>query len=229
MPTILIADDTPQITEVLSQYAKRDGFTPIVATTGKDALKAFREHSPDIILLDVMMPEMNGYDVCRAIRKESDVPIIMITARGEDFDQIMGLDLGADDYIVKPFSPVLVMANVRAVLRRLNIGEVKSKQIFTYDDLTINMIEYSVKIGNEYIHLTKKEIELLWTMATNANRVFSREVLLDLLWGDEYYGDTRAVDSHMKRLRTKIDSVPHPSWSISTIWGVGYKFKTGKE
>jgi len=224
MSIMLIADDNKQITSILEEYAKKENFIPKIALNGREAINLFKTCNPDIILLDVMMPEIDGFEVCREIRKTSNVPIIMITARGEDFEKIMGLDIGADDYIVKPFSPSEVMARVRAVLRRLSHEEIKKQNIFSYDNLLINMDDYIVTIDEKIIPLTKKEIEILWTLSTNRNKVFTRDNLLNSLWGYDYFGDTRTVDSHIKRLRSKIDEFNHVNWEISTIWGVGYKF-----
>lgn len=223
MSKILIADDNKQITSVLTEYAKKEGYTVEVATDGVEAMEKYRSFEPDLILLDVMMPRMDGFEVCRDIRRESNVPIIMVTARGEDFEKIMGLDIGADDYIVKPFSGGEVMARVRAILRRINIGKENDK-IFKCGNLTINLENYVVEIDNIPLRLTKKEIEILWTLSNNANKVFSRDSLLDKLWGYDFYGDSRTVDSHIKRLRAKLDEHPHQGWEIETIWGVGYKF-----
>ncbi len=225
MKYILIADDNRQISSVLAEYAKKEGFTPVCAENGKQAIEKFNETDPDIILLDVMMPLIDGFEVCREIRKTSNVPIIMITARGEDFEKIMGLDIGADDYIVKPFSPGEVMARVRAILRRIDKEDSNSEQVFSYDDLKIDLDSYTVLINGENVSLTKKEIELLWIFSTNKNKVFTRENLLNSLWGYDYFGDTRTVDSHIKRLRAKIDQYLHPHWDIKTIRGVGYKFE----
>lgn len=225
MPNILIADDNRQITSVLEEYVKKEGYTPYLAFDGEEALRLFTRVKPDVVLLDVMMPKMDGFAVCREIRKTSNTPVIMITARGEDFERIMGLDIGADDYIIKPFSPGEVMARVRAVLRRIVREEGQKKQLFSYDNLSINLDEYLVTIGNEPVMLTKKETEILWTVATNRNKVFSRDNLLNTLWGYDYFGDTRTVDSHIKRLRAKLDEHAHPGWDIKTIWGVGYKFE----
>jgi len=225
MPTILIADDNKQITSILEEYAKKEGFIPKVALDGREAIDLFHKLQPDIILLDVMMPKMDGFEVCREIRKTSNVPVIMITARGEDFEKIMGLDIGADDYILKPFSPAEVMARVRAILRRITNPDGQKSQIFSFDNLSINLDDYIVNIENKNVSLTKKEIELLWTLATNKNKVFSRDNLLNSLWGYDFFGDSRTVDSHIKRLRAKLDEVAHDSWEIKTIWGVGYKFE----
>ncbi len=228
---ILIADDNKQITEVLAEYAKKENFVPYVAEDGQKALELFAQHLFAMVLLDVMMPKKDGFEVCREIRRQSNVPIIMITARGEDFERIMGLDIGADDYIVKPFSPAEVMARVRAILRRIeSTPENMDKQkLFVMDNLKISLSEFTVSIDEKPVILTKKEIELLWTMATNPNKVFSRDNLLDSVWGYEYYGDSRTVDSHIKRLRAKIDAHVHPNWQIKTVWAVGYKFEVLNE
>ncbi|MDR2957033.1 MAG: response regulator transcription factor [Coriobacteriales bacterium] len=225
MPGLLIADDNRQIVSILEEYANREGFTVTAAYDGQAALKAAKTAEYDMILLDVMMPGLNGFEVCREIRKQSTVPIIMITARGEDFERIMGLDIGADDYIIKPFSPNEVMARIRAVLRRITQDEEPSHQALTYESLSVNLEEYSTEVDGIRIPLTKKETELLWTLVKNKNKVFTRNNLLASLWGYDYYGDTRTVDSHIKRLRAKLDTVPHPGWEIKTIWGVGYKFE----
>jgi DNA-binding response OmpR family regulator len=224
MPKILIADDNRQIVSILEEYAKKEGFSVHCAYDGGEALDAANAELFDIILLDVMMPIKDGFEVCRAIRKNSGVPIIMITARGEDFERIMGLDNGADDYIVKPFSPAEVMARIRAILRRI-VREENQAQLFSIGDLAVNLDEYITTVSGEKIELTKKETEILWTLVTNKNKVFSRDSLLNSLWGYDYYGDTRTVDSHIKRLRAKLDAVPHGGWEIKTIWGVGYKFE----
>ena len=221
MYKILIADDNKQITNILSSYARNDGYTPLVAFDGNEALELFRKGDVDICLLDVMMPGMDGFELCRTIRKESNVPIIMVTAKGEDYERIMGLDIGADDYVVKPFSPAEVMARVRAVMRRIDTPE-KTRNTSSYENLHIDLDNYSVKIDDTNIALTKKEIELLWTFVTNKDKVFSRDNLLDSLWGFDYFGDTRTVDSHIKRLRAKLDTVPHPKWGIKTIFFLCY-------
>jgi DNA-binding response OmpR family regulator len=225
---MLIADDNRQITSILEEYAKKEGYDVKIAYNGRQALDTFDKHKPDIVLLDVMMPIIDGFEVCRRIRKVSNVPLIMITARGEDFERIMGLDIGADDYIVKPFSPAEVMARVRAVMRRIGAENISSK-LFVYDNLKINMEDYIVAIDENNVSLTKKEIEILWTLAANKNKVFTRENLLNSLWGYDYYGDSRTVDSHIKRLRSKIDNFQHKNWEIKTIWGVGYKFEVYDE
>ncbi|MBK5262514.1 MAG: response regulator transcription factor [Peptostreptococcaceae bacterium] len=225
MQTILIADDNKQISSILEEYAKKEGFLTKVAYDGQEAINMFKIVQPDIVLLDVMMPKMDGFEVCREIRKTSNTPVIMITARGEDFEKIMGLDIGADDYIVKPFSPGEVMARVRAILRRLSLAEDQTQNFLVFDNLSINLADYIVTIDGQPVSLTKKEIELLWTLASNKSKVFSRENLLNSLWGYDYYGDSRTVDSHIKRLRSKLDKFKHDNWEIKTIWGVGYKLE----
>ena len=170
------------------------------------------------------MPKKDGFDVCRETRKFSNVPIIMITARGEDYEKIMGLEIGADDYIVKPFSPGEIIARINAILRRIMPKNDQSEKIFTFDNLEIDLNNFTVKVNDEIIPLTKKEIEILWTLATNQNKVFTRENLLDLIWGFDYFGESRTVDTHIKRLRAKLDNYEHKKWNIKTIWGVGYKF-----
>lgn len=225
MPTILIADDNKQITSILAEYAKKEGFITKIAFDGNEAIDMFQKIQPDIVLLDVMMPKKDGFEVCREIRKTSNTPVIIITARGEDFERIMGLDIGADDYILKPFSPGEVMARVRAILRRMTRTDGQKPQVFTIDNLSISLDDYIVTIDGESISLTKKEIELLWILATNNNKVFSRDNLLNSLWGYDYFGDSRTVDSHIKRLRAKLDDFVHDGWEIKTIWGVGYKFE----
>lgn len=231
MKKILIADDNKQITTILSGYAKKEGFEPVIALDGAEALDKYLQYENEIavVLLDVMMPEIDGFEVCRRLRKESMVPIIMITARGEDYDKIMGLDIGADDYVIKPFSAPEVMARVRAVLRRLGAQEPANAQTLSYANLYINLEKYAVQINGEEVPLTKKEIELLWTLAKNSTKVFSRDNLLDSIWGYDYFGDSRTVDSHIKRLRAKLDKYGHPLWEIKTIWGVGYRFEGHKD
>ena len=227
MRKILIADDNKQITTILSSYAKKEGLEPIIALDGAEAIEKFSQQEQEIsmVLLDVMMPKVDGFEVCRRLRKTSMVPIIMITARGEDYDKIMGLAIGADDYVIKPFSASEVMARVRAVLRRIQPQEPATKNSLSMDNLFINLDKYAVQIDGEEVPLTKKEIELLWTLAKNHTKVFSRDNLLDSIWGIDYFGDSRTVDSHIKRLRAKLDKFEHEKWDIKTIWGVGYRFE----
>ncbi len=225
MYNVLIADDNLQIVSILKEYCKKNNFNVTLAHDGEEILEKIRNNKFDIVLLDIMMPKKNGFDVCKEVRTFSNVPIIMITARGEDFERIMGLETGADDYIVKPFSPGEVIARIHAILRRVIPNEnINQEKIFSYDNLTINLSDFTVKINDENISLTKKEIELLWLLSTNRNKVFTRENLLDSIWGYDYFGDSRTVDSHIKRLRAKLDNYEHETWNIKTIWGVGYKF-----
>lgn len=225
MSIMLIADDSPQLLNILNSAARKEGYDTVLAQDGQQALEEFYAKKPQVVLLDVMMPKLDGFQVCREIRRQSDVPVIMVTARGEDFEKIMGLDIGADDYIVKPFSPGEVMARVRAVLRRIEKGAGEPGKILSVENLTINLENYSVMVGDKSILLTKRETDMLWTLAGGKNRAYTREMLLDLLWGYDYYGDPRTVDSHMKRLRAKLEEVPHPTWEIRTIRNVGYKFE----
>lgn len=227
MPNMLIADDNQQITKILAEFAKREGFHTETAYDGEEALQKFQSGSFDIVLLDVMMPKKDGFAVCREIRTASNVPILMITARGEDFERIMGLDIGADDYIIKPFSTGEVMARVRAVLRRLERtpAEAASGKNLHCGTLSVNLDDCRVTIGGENIPVTKKELDLLWLLLENKGKVFSRDHLLNSLWGYDYFGDNRTIDSHIKRLRAKLDTVPHDGWQIRTVWGVGYTFE----
>jgi two component transcriptional regulator, winged helix family len=224
MYKVLIADDNKQIVSILSEYCKKNNFTVSTVFDGEEALKEIEKNKFDIVLLDVMMPKKDGFDVCRETRKFSNVPIIMITARGEDYEKIMGLEIGADDYIVKPFSPGEIIARINAILRRIMPKNDESEKIFTFDNLEIDLNNFTVKVNDEIISLTKKEIEILWTLATNQNKVFTRENLLDLIWGFDYFGESRTVDTHIKRLRAKLDNYEHKKWNIKTIWGIGYKF-----
>ena len=227
MNKILIADDNQQITSILANYARKEGFEPLVVLDGQQALELFEQHEKniDVVLLDVMMPKLDGFEVCRELRRRSMVPIIMVTARGEDFERIMGLDIGADDYILKPFSAGEVMARVRAILRRVQPREAEQQNLYSVGNLVIDLDKYLVTIGGADVTLTKKEVELLWTLAKNSSKVFSRENLLDSIWGYDYFGDSRTVDSHIKRLRAKVDKFEHEEWEIKTFWGVGYRFE----
>lgn len=226
MATLLIADDNKQILSVLECYALNAGYDVILAEDGQQALELYEKNHISLVLLDVMMPLVDGFEVCRRIRKESTVPIILITARGEDFERIMGLDIGADDYIVKPFSPGEVMARIRAVLRRMtNYNDLATRQVLSIDNLKIDLSSYAVTVGKEPVKLAKKAVEILWTLASRPQRTFTREALLNALWGEEYHGDIRAVDSQVKRMRIALSQQPHENWDIKTIWGVGYQFE----
>lgn len=229
MKNMLIADDNMQIIEVLKQYALKESYIVYTTENGVKTLEEFHKRDYDVILLDVMMPEMDGFEVCRRIRKTSMVPIIMITARGEDYDRIMGLDIGADDYVIKPFSPSEVMARIRAILRRVETTGASNKEVLTKGSLQINLEKFQVFIREESIVLTKKEVEILWLLASNEGIVFSRTQILDSVWGFEYFGDSRTIDTHIKRLRAKIDKYDHSDWEIRTVRGVGYKFEVSYE
>lgn len=225
MKNLLIADDNEQILDVLKEYALKEDYCVYTAKTGKEALLEFEKRSYHAILLDVMMPEIDGFEVCREIRRTSMVPIIMITARGEDFERIMGLDIGADDYVVKPFSPSEVMARLRAILRRMDQAGNEQQQYLTKGSLDISMEKFQVFIHGEEVRLTKKEIEILFLLVSKTGNVFSRGHILDSVWGYDYYGDDRTVDTHIKRMRAKLDKYSHPDWRIETVRGVGYKFE----
>lgn len=226
---LLIADDNQQITTILKDYAEKEGYVTTVVSDGQTALEKALEEEYDLILLDVMMPKKDGFEVCREIRKTSIVPIIMITARGEDFEKIMGLDIGADDYIVKPFSPLEVMARIRSILRRMELKDKNDKEKIVIKNLEIVIDTFSVYIDRKEVLLTKKELEILWLLGKNPSKIFTRENLMDSIWGYDYYGDARTVDSHIKRLRAKLDQYEHPDWQIKTVWGVGYKLEVNDE
>jgi DNA-binding response OmpR family regulator len=225
MQSVLIVDDDENVHEFLNLYLKKEGYNTISAFNGNDAVRLFKENAPSIIILDVMMPGIDGLEVCKAIRKESKVPIIMLTAKGEDIDKILGLEIGADDYITKPFNPREVTARIKAVLRRVDDFSNVSDKILSYPGLEVNLNDYIVKVNGTPIPCTSKEIEILWIMANKPNRVFTREQLLELVWGYEYAGETRTVDTHIKRIRAKLDIKDTHSWDIKTVWGVGYKFE----
>ena len=223
---ILIADDDRNICELLRIYLEKEEYSVALAGNGEEALLKFDEEEPDILLLDVMMPKLDGWQVCREIRKKSDCPIIMITAKGETFDKVLGLELGADDYVVKPFEPKEIVARVKAVLRRTGKANSENgKKEVSYDKLTVNMTKYELKVDGKVVETPPKELELLFHLASNPNRVYTRDQLLDEVWGFEYYGDSRTVDVHVKRLREKLEGVSE-KWSVKTVWGVGYKFET---
>lgn len=227
--TVLIADDEAQIREILSLYFKKEGFKVIEAADGAEALVQIQAGNPDIILLDIMMPVLDGFEVCKQVRKISDVPIIMLTAKDFDDDRILGLEMGADDYIAKPFNTREVVARVKAVLRRSSqFLQSQNKQVLEYPDLMINLSEYRVVAFGREVIFTAKEMELLWCLASNPGIVFSRNQLLEKIWGYTYYGDTRTVDTHIKRVRHKLDIPKDAKWDIVTVWGVGYKFEVKK-
>jgi len=220
---ILIVDDNEQILKILAQYIESEGWPYLMARSGEEALELFDAAAPSVILLDIMLPGIDGLEVCRRIRRVSSIPILMITARDEDADRILGLDIGADDYIVKPFSPGEVMARIRAVLRRLPAQT--GSETLVIGSLSIHLPSLSVSLGGHKLVLTRKETELLYTLAASPGRVFTRDNLLTLVWGYEHIGNYRAVDSVIKRLRQKLDAYPHDFFNIATVWGTGYKFE----
>ena len=221
---IMIVDDDRNICELLRLYIEKEGFETAIANDGKAAVQMFDSVNPDLMLLDIMLPELDGWQVCREIRKKSQCPIIMLTAKGEVFDKDIGLELGADDYVVKPFETKEVIARINAVLRR--IGKKESSQVkeVHYEILSINLTNYELKVKGVQIDTPPKEMELIYHLASNPNRVFTRDQLLDEVWGFDYYGDSRTVDVHVKRLREKLEGVSD-KWSLKTVWGVGYKFE----
>ncbi|NLJ71157.1 MAG: response regulator transcription factor [Clostridiaceae bacterium] len=228
IPLILISDDDPVVHEALSIYLNEENYQYFSVYDGEAALTAFKEKQPDLIILDLMMPKMSGMDVCKEIRKSSNVPIIMLTAKGEEIDRILGLELGADDYIVKPFSPREVVARIKAVLRRANDAEAgKSSSILRFDGLEINIDNYEVLVDGIPVAFTPKEVEILHLLASNPGQVMDREQILSKVWGYDYFGDTRTVDTHIKRIRQKIDSDNH-KYALLTVYGVGYKFEPGQ-
>ena len=227
---ILIVDDDENIAELISLYLVKECFDTEIAADGESALEKFKEYQPQLILLDIMLPGMDGYDVCREIRKSSNVPIIMLSAKGEVFDKVLGLKIGADDYMIKPFDSNELVARVQAVLRRVQQNEEvvpdqveKLSDCVKYDGLTVNLNSYSVIYNGTVIDMPPKEIEMLYFLANSPNQVFTREQLLDQIWGYDYIGDTRTVDVHVKRIREKIKD--GSNWSIATVWGIGYKFE----
>lgn len=227
MKTILVSDDNPKINEILQKYLRSEGYAVVTAQDGQQALDLFFSHAPDLVLLDVMMPKIDGFAVCQQIRRVSDVPILMITAKGEDADRISGLDLGADDYIVKPFSTGELMARIRAVLRRSS--EKTSHRNIAVANLLIQPELSLVKIGSQAVQLTKKELDLLCILASNPGRVFTRDNLLTMAWGYNTESTDRTIDTHIKRLRAKLDEFGHPAWQIKTVWGIGYQFEVKAE
>ncbi len=220
---ILIVEDEANIRELLRLYLEREGYTVVEAENGVEGVKRWKTEKPDMILLDVMMPVMDGWSVCRDIRETSDVPIIMLTAKGETADRVSGLEMGADDYIVKPLEMPEVIARVRAVFRRIAPDDVPEK--IAFDNLVIDKQAYDLVIKGKRVDAPPKEIELLYYLASSPNRVFTRAQLLDDVWGFDYFGDTRTVDVHVKRLREKLEGVSD-KWELKTVWGVGYKFET---
>ncbi|WP_274953728.1 response regulator transcription factor [Angelakisella massiliensis] len=226
MGKILVADDDKNICELIRLYLEKENYTVVMAHDGEAAVEKFSAENPDLVLLDIMMPKLDGWQVCREIRKKSNAPIIMITAKGETFDKVLGLELGADDYVVKPFDTKEIVARIKAVLRRTTSGTAPVNEVkeVSYDKLVVNMTRYELKVNGKVVDTPPKELELLFHLASNPNRVYTRDQLLDEVWGFEYYGDSRTVDVHIKRLREKLEGVSD-QWCLKTVWGVGYKFE----
>ena len=224
-PTILIADDDANICELVRLYLEKEGFQTVVCLNGERALEIFREGGIDLAILDIMMPKKDGVTVCREIRQESKMPVVMLTAKGETFDKVLCLDLGADDYIVKPFEGKELVARVKAVLRRtLPEDDDNADKIVSYENMTVNMSNYELLLNGQNMDIPPKELELLYYLASHPNRVFTREQLLEDVWGFDYFGDSRTVDVHIKRIREKIEGISE-KWSLKTVWSVGYKFE----
>ena len=221
---VLIADDDKNICELLRLYLAKEGYETVLAYDGEAALAAFEREKPDLVLLDIMMPKMDGWEVCRRIRAAGSTPVIMLTAKGETFDKVLGLELGADDYVVKPFDAKEVVARIKAVLRRCVPAEAPSDGVIHYDGLSVDLTRYELKVNGKTVEAPPKELELLYYLASHPNRVFTRDQLLDEVWGFEYYGDSRTIDVHVKRLRVKLENAGD-QWSLITVWGVGYKFE----
>lgn len=222
---VLIVDDDKNICDLLRVYLEKEGYSTIISNEGNEAMVKFNSLNPDIVLLDIMLPGMDGWQICKEIRKASDTPIIMLTAKSEIFDKVLGLELGADDYIVKPFDTKEVLVRIKAVARRSGkLPKPVEMQEVHYDKLSINLTRYVLKAGGKVIDAPPKEIELLFYLASNPNRVFTRDQLLDEIWGFDYYGDSRTIDVHIKRLRGKLCGISK-QWDLTTVWGVGYKFE----
>ena len=222
---IMIVDDDVNICELIRLYLEKEKYTTVIVNDGLEAVSAFTEAKPDLVLLDIMLPSLDGWQVCRKLRSMSSVPIIMLSAKGETFDKVLGLELGADDYIVKPFETKEVLARIKAVLRRTATSAAEQKKEVHYDKLSINLTNYELKVNGVQIDTPPKELELIFHLASNPNRVFTRDQLLDEVWGFDYYGDSRTVDVHVKRLREKLEGVSD-KWELKTVWSVGYKFET---
>ncbi len=225
MSRVLVVDDEQNICELLKIYLVKDGYTVESAGDGEEAVQKFASFGPDLILLDIMLPKKDGWQVCREIRQSSNVPIIMLSAKGETFDKVLGLELGADDYVTKPFDAKEVMARVKTVLRRVGTLPNESRQEVEYPDLFVSLTNYKLMVKGKQVDAPPKEIELLYHLAKNPNRVFTRDQLLDEIWGFKYFGDSRTVDVHIKRIREKLEDVSD-KWAIRTVWGIGYKFET---
>ena len=224
MTKVLVVDDDTNICDLLKMYLEKEGYEVKTANDGVEGMTVFKMYEPDIVLLDIMMPKKDGWQVCREIREHSQKPIIMITAKGETIDKVLGLELGADDFIVKPLDMKEVFARIKAVLRRYAMHDSSDGEMIKFDNLEISLQKYELKIGGKVVDLPPKELVLLYFLAANYNRVFTRDQLLDKVWGFDYLGDSRTVDVHIKRLREKLEGASD-KWSLKTVWGVGYKFE----
>lgn len=225
MSKVLVVDDDLNIVKLIKLYLEKEDFTVCTASDGLEALDVWKKENPSIIVLDIMMPGLDGNGVCREIRKTSEIPIIMLTAKGETFDKVLSLELGADDYIVKPFDPKELIARIKAILRRSEVKKSQSTdEIVKFDKLEVNLVNYELKIDERILEIPPKELELLYFLASNPNRVYTREQLLEEVWGFDYFGDSRTVDVHIKRLREKLEGT-EANWHLKTVWGVGYKFE----
>jgi len=235
--TVLIVDDDPNISELLRLYFTKDDFNVLICYDGSEVMDIYRSAFPDVIVLDLMLPGMSGFDVLRTLRKESDVPVLILTARGDTLDKVVGLELGADDYIEKPFEPKELIARVKAVLRRAlptmerpkNNIDLGRPDVITWPGLKVDRTRHTVTCGGQEFDMPPKELELLYFLAGHPDRVFTREQLLESIWGFDFFGGTRTVDVHIKRIREKVEAEPHPDWRIKTVWGVGYKFETSRQ
>ncbi len=221
---ILLVDDDPHIRQLVVLYLEKEGYEMDTADRGDKALEVFRKNPPGLMLLDIMLPGMDGWEVCREVRRTSNIPIIMLTAKGETFDKVLGLELGADDYIVKPFEPKEMMARIKAVARRYQTGDTPAKEI-SFPGLTVNISRYSVIYAGQEVEMPPKELEVLYFLGSHANQVFTRQQLLEQVWGFDFFGDSRTVDVHIKRLREKLIGSETYGWQIKTVWSVGYKFE----
>ncbi|NLJ69988.1 MAG: response regulator transcription factor [Clostridiaceae bacterium] len=232
MTKILIVDDDPHINELVKLYFDADGFDTYTCLDGETALEKLEEIKPDLLILDLMLPGQSGFDILRVLRKTSDIPVIMLTARSDTLDQVVGLELGADDYVTKPFEPKELIARAKAILRRVsgdlgqkNVKTEQDENVIEFPDFLLNRNNYTLHLADKTYSLPPKEMELLYFLAKNPNRVFTREQLLENIWGFDYLGESRTVDVHVKRLREKLDNSPHDAWDLVTVWSVGYKFE----
>ncbi len=228
--TVLVVDDDENMVQLISLYLQREGYSVLRARDGTEAINLHAEHRPDLVVLDIMLPEMDGWEVCKALRQTGETPVIMLTARRDDYDKVLGLELGADDYVTKPFNPRELMARIRAVLRRapVNHSPQTEKTHVQFAGLQVDRETWSCRVDGREVPLTAKEFDLLWLLVKNPRRVFTREKILEHIWGFDYVGDTRTVDTHIKKLRKKLENGAERDWRIATVWGVGYRFEVDR-